>query len=73
MTERQTKKWGKVDKAALLSLIEDGSVSVDDNRTEYIDWVGAEYFGHRAQRNFRRKRSTAAQGGGEKKVSPRVC
>jgi hypothetical protein len=54
MTERSMKNWGKADKAALLLLIQDGSISAKDNRTEYIDWVGSEFFRHHQLRNFRR-------------------
>ncbi len=47
------KTWGKVDKAALAMLINDGYVDIEDTSTTYIKWVQAEYFCHRDQCNFR--------------------
>ncbi len=47
------KNWGKVNKAALAMLINDRDVDIKDTSTSYIEWVQAEYFCHRNQRNFR--------------------
>ncbi len=47
------KNWGKVDKAALAMIINDGDVDIEDTSTSYIEWVQAKYFCHRDQYNFR--------------------
>ncbi len=48
------KNWGKVDKAALATLVNDGDDDIEDTSTSYIKWVRAEYFHHRDRCNFRR-------------------
>ena len=46
------KYWGKVDKVALASLVEDGDIS--DTSLEYTASVHSNYFSHHDLRNFRR-------------------
>jgi|LakMenE18May11ns_1017448.scaffolds.fasta_scaffold7435192_1 hypothetical protein len=54
MPETLPKKWGKVDRAALQDLINDGTVDVNDLSSRTIDAIHAEYFCHRKKENFRR-------------------
>ena len=48
------KNWGKVDKAALLQLIVDGKVDIEDHSHENIDAVHERWFSTHLKRNFRR-------------------
>ncbi len=48
------KNWGKVDKAALATLINGGDIDIEDTSTSYIEWVQAKYFCHHDQHNFHR-------------------
>ena len=54
MPDLPPKKWGKVDKAALQDLIDDGTVDVNDLSSRTIDAIHDEYFRHREKKNFRR-------------------
>ena len=54
MPDLPPKKWGKVDKAALQDLIDDGTVDVSDLSVRTIDAIRDEYFRHREKKNFRR-------------------
>ncbi len=47
------KYWGKVDKAALASLVEDGDINISDTSLEYTASVHSDYFSHHNLRNFR--------------------
>ncbi len=49
-----TKKWGTVDRAALVKLVHDGDVDINDLSTAHIDAVQKEHFCHRDKKNFRR-------------------
>ena len=40
------KYWGKVDKAALASLVEDGNINISDTSLEYTASVHSNYFSH---------------------------
>ena len=44
MPELPPKNWGKVDKAALRDLIDDGTVDVNDLSAQTIDAIRDEYF-----------------------------
>jgi len=48
------KYWGKVDKAALASLVEEGDINISDTSLEYTASVHSDYFSHHDLRNFRR-------------------
>jgi len=48
------RNWGKVDKAALLQLIVDGKVDIEDHSHENIDAVHERWFSTHLKRNFRR-------------------
>ena len=54
MPDLPPKKWGKVDKAALQDLIDDGTVDVNDLSARTIDAIRNEYFRHLEKKNFRR-------------------
>ncbi len=47
-----TKKWGKVNKAALTRLVHNGDMDINDLSNNNIDNVGKEYFCHRKKKNF---------------------
>ncbi len=47
------KYWGKVDKAALASLVKDGDINISDTSLEYTASVYSNYFSHHDLRNFR--------------------
>ncbi len=47
------KKWGKVNKAALPNLVNNGDVDINDLSTKSINAVQAKYFRHREKKNFR--------------------
>ncbi len=51
-TQLSTKKWGKVNRAALAKLVHDGDVDINDLSTAHIDAVGKEHFRHRDKKNF---------------------
>ncbi len=48
------KYWGKVDKAALASLVKDGNINIGDTSLEYTKFIHSQYFRHHNLRNFRR-------------------
>jgi hypothetical protein len=48
------KYWGKVDKVALASLVEDGDINISNTSLEYTTFVHSDYFSHHDLRNFRR-------------------
>jgi len=48
------KYWGKVDKAALASLVEERDINISDTSLEYTASVHSDYFSHHDLRNFRR-------------------
>ena len=50
MPDLPPKKWGKVDKAALQDLIDDGTVDVNDLSARKIDTIRDEYFCHRKKK-----------------------
>ena len=51
---QSNKYWGKVDKAALASLVEDGDINISDTSLEYTASIHSDYFSHHDLRNFRR-------------------
>jgi hypothetical protein len=53
-TQLSTKKWGKVDRAALAKLVHNGDVDINNLSTNYIDAVGKEHFCHCNKKNFSR-------------------
>jgi hypothetical protein len=48
------KYWGKVDKVALASLVEDGDINISDISLEYTASVHSDYFRYHDLHNFRR-------------------
>ncbi len=51
-TQLPTKKWGKVDKAALVRLVHDRDVDIINLSYDNIHAVGKAYFCHREKKNF---------------------
>jgi len=47
------KYCGKVDKAALASLVEDGNINISNTSLKYTASVHSDYFSHHDLRNFR--------------------
>ncbi len=51
-TQLPTKKWGKVNKAALAKLVHDRDVDINNLSYDNINAVGKEHFCHCNKKNF---------------------